>query len=54
MPDDRQDRPRTAAPRMSYTTRVHLKRRLRAIDYKFVAAIGALVLLTLLVIRYAR
>lgn len=41
-------------PRISYSTRVHLKRRLRAIDYKFLGALAALALLMLLVLRYLR
>ena len=54
MARDREEPTGRPAPRISYTTRMHLKRRLRAIDYKFLGAIVALVLLTVLVLRYAR
>ena len=54
MPRQPEERPRPPLPRISYSTRVHLKRRLRAIDYKFLAAIVALVLLTLIIVRYVR
>jgi hypothetical protein len=54
MPRDPEEQPAPRAPRISYSTRVHLKRRLRAVDYKFLAAIVALVALTLLIVRYVR
>jgi hypothetical protein len=54
MANDREDDPRPPTPRISYTTRTHLKRRLRAIDYRFLAALVALVVLTLLIVRYVR
>jgi hypothetical protein len=54
MPRDPEEQPPLRTPRISYSTRVHLKRRMRAIDYKFLAAIVALVLLTLLIVRYVR
>jgi hypothetical protein len=37
---------------MSYTTKVHLKRRLASIDYRFIAAVIALVVAAVLIIRY--
>jgi hypothetical protein len=36
----------------SYSTRVHIKRRLYGIDYKFVAAAMALAVLMVLAVRY--
>ena len=53
MPGRRNRRRRVAAPRMSYTTKVHLKRRLSAIDYKFALAVIALVAAAALIVRYA-
>lgn len=53
MSNRRERKSRLAAPRLSYTTRVHLKRRLTSIDYRFIAAVIALVIATLVVIRYA-
>jgi len=40
-------------PRLSYTSRVHLKRRIEAIDFKFLAAVAALAAATWAIIRYA-
>ena len=39
MPDDR--RSRFALPKLSYTSKVHLQRRLKSIDYTFLGAIAA-------------
>lgn len=40
-------------PRLSYTSRIHLKRRIEAIDFKFLAAAIALAAATWAIIRYA-
>ncbi len=37
---------------LDYTTRLHLKARFRTFDYKFLAAIVALVIGIVLVVRY--
>jgi hypothetical protein len=37
---------------MSYTTKVHMRRRLASIDYGFIAAVVALVVAAVLIIRY--
>jgi hypothetical protein len=39
-------------PRPSYSTRVHLKRRLNAIDFRFIAAAAALAAVTVAITRY--
>ena len=52
MPDRRDKKRRAVTPRMSYTTRVHMKRRLAAIDYRFLAAVIALAVAAVLIIRY--
>jgi hypothetical protein len=39
-------------PRPSYTTRVHLKRRIAAIDFRFLAAIAALAAVTAAITRF--
>ena len=44
-------RGRLAPPKLSYTTRVHLKRRARAIDYRFLAAVAALAAVTAGIVR---
>jgi hypothetical protein len=49
----KESKQRLAAPLLSYTTRFHLKRRLASIDYRFAAAVIALIVATLVVIRYA-
>jgi hypothetical protein len=43
---------RLAPPRMSYSSRVHLKRRLQSIDYRFLAAVAALALATAGAVRF--
>ena len=48
----RAQRRRLVVPRLSYTTRVHLKRRMRAIDVKFVVAVGLLVAATVGMLRF--
>lgn len=53
MPDRRDKKRRPAAPRMSYTTKVHMRRRLAAIDFRFIAAVIALIVAALLIVRYA-
>lgn len=40
-------------PRLSYTSRVHMRRRIEAIDFKFLAAVVALAAATWAIIRYA-
>ena len=40
-------------PRLSYTSRVHMKRRIEAIDFRFLAAVTALAAATWAIIRYA-
>jgi hypothetical protein len=52
MPDRRERKRRVAAPRMSYTTRVHMKRRFAAIDFRFLAAVIALAIAAVLIVRY--
>ncbi len=52
MPNRKDKKRRPAAPRMSYTTKVHLRRRLAAIDFRFIAAVIALVAAFVLIIRY--
>jgi hypothetical protein len=37
---------------MSYTTKVHMRRRLAAIDFRFIAAVVALGIAAVLIIRY--
>jgi hypothetical protein len=37
---------------MSYSSRVHLKRRLQSIDYRFLAAVAALALATAGAVRF--
>ncbi len=44
-------RRRLAPPKLTYTTRVHLKRRARAIDYRFIAAVVALAAVTAGIVR---
>jgi hypothetical protein len=39
-------------PRPSYTTRVHLKRRIEAIDFRFLAAVAALAAVTVAITRF--
>lgn len=52
MPDRPEKKKRVPAPRMSYTTRVHMKRRLASIDFRFLAAVVALIVAAYLIIRY--
>lgn len=52
MPDLPEKKRRVPAPRLSYTTRVHMKRRLASIDFRFLAAVVALIIAAFLVIRY--
>jgi hypothetical protein len=41
-----------AAPKLSYTTKVHLRRRIAAIDFRFLAAVTALGLAVAATVRY--
>jgi hypothetical protein len=43
---------RPAAPRISYTTKVHMRRRFAAIDFRFIAAVIALAAVFVLMILY--
>lgn len=52
MPDNKEKGWRLGAPRLSYTTKVHLKRRARAVDYGFVAAVIALIAATVAIIYF--
>jgi len=52
MADNRDKGWRFGGPRLSYTTKVHLKRRARAIDYGFVAAVVALIAATVAIIYF--
>ena len=52
MPKDRDRKRRFGAPRLSYTTKVHMRRRVAAIDFGFLAAVVALVIAAFLIIRY--
>jgi len=52
MPDRRDKKRRPAAPRMSYTTKVHMRRRLASIDFRFIGAVVALAIAAVLIIRY--
>lgn len=52
MPERREKKRRVAAPRMSYTTKVHMKRRFAAIDFRFLAAVVALAIAAFLIVRF--
>lgn len=52
MPSSSERKGRFAGLRPSYTTRVHLKRRLGAIDFRFLAAAAALAVATAGIVRY--
>lgn len=52
MPSRRETKRRLPAPRLSYSTKVHLKRRLASIDYRFVGAVAALAAATFGIVRY--
>ena len=52
MPASSERKRRRPLSRLSYSTKVHLKRRAQAIDYKFVAAVGLLIAVSVGVTRY--
>lgn len=52
MADPKDRKRRAAAPRMSYTTKVHMKRRIASIDFMFLAAVVALIVAAFLILRY--
>ena len=45
---------RMIARRLDYTTRFHLMQRFRSLDFKFIGALAALVILILVVMRLYR
>jgi hypothetical protein len=52
MPERPRKKRRVPTPRISYSSKVHMKRRLAAIDFRFLAAVAALVVAAFLIIRY--